>query len=181
MARGGCMCCWWMTSNRLSAEDRALWAAVAQRFRPLKGRAMPSPPAMAPPPTVSPPPPPPTPKPRAAPQPVAVGEQPAGLDTRRWRELRRGRLRPERSLDLHGRFAQEAHGAVRAFLTLALADGVRCVCIITGKGSGEGGVLRRELPHWLNGPGLRGQVLAAAHPHRANTGSVHLLLRRARP
>ncbi|MBC7433725.1 MAG: Smr/MutS family protein [Rubritepida sp.] len=170
-----------MTSNRLSAEDRALWAAVAQRFRPLKGRAMPSPPAMAPPPTVSPPPPPPPPQPRAAPQPVAVGEQPAGLDTRRWRELRRGRLRPERSLDLHGRFAQEAHGAVRAFLTQALADGVRCVCIITGKGSGEGGVLRRELPHWLNGPGLRGQVLAAAHPHRANTGSVHLLLRRARP
>ena len=170
--------------RRIDPADVALWTAYVQRLRPLKGRIMPTLPA-APtptiqPPTIQPPPPPPAPRARLAPQPVAVGEQPAGLDTRRWRELRRGRLRPERTLDLHGRFAQEAHGAVQQFLAHALADGVRCVCIITGKGSAEGGVLRRELPHWLNGPGLRGQVLAAAHPHRANTGSVHLLLRRAR-
>jgi DNA-nicking Smr family endonuclease len=39
-------------------------------------------------------------------------------------------------------------------------------------------VLRRELPHWLNAPELRGRILAAAHPHAANTGAVHLLLRR---
>ena len=164
----------------LSEDDRAVWAAVAQRIRPLKGRAMPAPPAAPIPPTISPPPAPPPPKPRAPVAPVSVGTQPAGLDLRRWRELRRGRLRPERTLDLHGRFAQEAHGLVQRFLVEALANGVRCVCIITGKGSGEGGVLRRELPHWLNGPGLRGQVLAAAHPHRGNTGSVHLLLRRSR-
>ena len=42
----------------------------------------------------------------------------------------------------------------------------------------EGGVLRRELPHWLNAPDLRRILLAAAHPHAANTGAVHLMLRR---
>ena len=104
---------------------------------------------------------------------------PSGLDDRRWRDLRRGRIRPERSIDLHGRRAQEAHGAVRAFLADAYADGVRCVAVITGRGSSpEGGVLRRELPHWLNAPDLRRILLGAAHPHSANTGAVHLLLRR---
>ena len=148
---------------------------------------MPEAPRLAP--TITPPPqpsaPPPAPKRPAPPQPVSVGIQPAGLDTRRWKELRRGRLRPERTLDLHGRFAQEAHGVLQNFMAGAVADGLRCVCIITGKGGGkgggEGGVLRRELPHWLNAPGLRGHILAVAHPHKANTGSVHILLRRARP
>jgi DNA-nicking Smr family endonuclease len=110
-----------------------------------------------------------------------VGAQPSGLDARRWRDLRRGTTRPERKLDLHGMTAAAAHGAVRHFLAEAQMDGVRVVCIVTGKGgSTEGGVLRRELPHWLNAPGLRGMVLGAAHPHRANAGAVHLLLRRLR-
>jgi DNA-nicking Smr family endonuclease len=51
--------------------------------------------------------------------------------------------------------------------------------IITGRGTGEhGGVIRRELPHWLNLPSLRPLVLAASHPHERNTGSTRLLLRR---
>lgn len=106
---------------------------------------------------------------------------PAGIDRRRWDDLRRGRLRPERTLDLHGRRAAEAHAAVRAFLTAAHASGLRCVAIVTGKGTGEaGGVLRRELPHWLNAPDLRALILAMAHPHGGNYGAVHLLLRRRR-
>lgn len=120
---------------------------------------------------------------RPAPPPpdLAVGVAPAGLDRRRWDDLRRGRTRPERTLDLHGRRADEAHEAVRRFVLAAQADGLRCVAIVTGKGTGEtGGVLRRELPHWLNAPPLRGTILAIAHPHRANPGAVHVLLRRIR-
>ena len=45
---------------------------------------------------------------------------------------------------------------------------------------GKGEVLLRELPHWLNAPQLRPLILALAHPHAANTGSVRLLLRRPR-
>ena len=112
---------------------------------------------------------------------LAIGVAPGGLDRKRWDDLRRGRTRPERILDLHGRRAEEAHDAVRRFVLGAQAEGLRCVAIVTGKGTGEtGGVLRRELPHWLNAPPLRGLILAIAHPHRANTGAVHLLLRRNR-
>lgn len=168
----------------LTEADRSLWRAyTARHVTPLPGRALP---ADAPPPqpsvTVSPPPRQPAPPaPRLPPPEIAVGSAPPGLDARRWTALRRGRMKPERTLDLHGRRAQEAHAAVSRFIADAMADGLRCVAIVTGKGSSpEGGVLRRELPHWLNAPGLRELLLAAAHPHRANTGAVHLLLRRAR-
>lgn len=176
-----------MTRRRtrgLSEADRALWRAYAREVVPLPGRELP-PEAEAPPPApvVAD-----VPAPRPAPPPVrwtlpeiTVNAPPPGLDDRRWRELRRGRLRPERTLDLHGRRAQEAHAAVQAFLADAYADGLRCVAVITGRGSSaEGGVLRRELPHWLNAPDLRRVILGAAHPHSANTGAVHLLLRRRR-
>jgi len=79
-------------------------------------------------------------------------------------------------LDLHGHTAQRAFHSLAAFLRAASADGARCVEVVTG----QGGVLRREVPLWLNLPELRGLVLAAAHPHAANPGSVRLLLRRAR-
>jgi DNA-nicking Smr family endonuclease len=179
-----------MTRRRLrglSEADRALWRAYAAEIVPLPGRALPPEPAPpAPPAPVAP-----AvaatalartaPAPRWVPPDIAVNAPPSGLDDRRWRDLRRGRLAPERTIDLHGRRAQEAHAAVHAFLADAYADGLRCVAVITGRGStAEGGVLRRELPHWLNAPDLRRIILGAAHPHRANAGAVHVLLRRRR-
>jgi len=109
-----------------------------------------------------------------------VGGPAAGLDGGSWNRLRKGRTRPERILDLHGATAQVAFAAFERFIGLARADGIRCVEIVTGRGAGEGGVLRRELPHWINLPQLRGAILAATYPHRANTGAVVLLLRRVR-
>lgn len=173
-----------MRRRELPAEERAFWQEWARRSGvvPLAGPlpALPEPPPAAPaapPPAAWP-----APLPHGAPPPtpaIAVGAQPAGLDGRRWTALRRGRLKPERTLDLHGMRAADAHAAVRAFLPLAQESGFRCVAIVTGKGSSaEGGVLKRELPHWLNEPDLRSRILAAAHPHAANTGAVHLLLRR---
>jgi DNA-nicking Smr family endonuclease len=88
---------------------------------------------------------------------------------------------PSRTLDLHGKTAQAAFHALERFLHSASADHVRCVEVITGRGTGEtGGVIRRELPLWLNLPALRPLVLAAAHPHPLNPGSTRLLLRRAK-
>ena len=110
---------------------------------------------------------------------VTAGERPTGIDTGSWTRLHTGKLRPDRTLDLHGRTAQDAFRALQAFVSQAHANRLRCVEVITGRGVGEvGGVLRRELPLWLNLPALRPYVLALAYPHKANQGSVRILLRR---
>ena len=165
----------------LTEADRAEWAAYARLLRPLDGRELPPEPASPPGPIAAPR--------EAAPAvpravrtaALAVGAAPGGLDAASWKRLRSGRLTPERKLDLHGQTAQRAHATLIGFLQAAHADQVRCVEIITGRGEGEtGGVLRRELPMWLNAPSLRPLVLAAVHPHPQNPGAVRLLLRRTR-
>lgn len=168
-------------SRGLSEADRAAWAAYAGSVAPLSGKrrpAVPETPAAAPPSArvLGPPR-----LPIRAPLPgLAVGEHPPGVDAATWRRLRSGRLASPRRLDLHGYTAQRAHAALAHFLRLAHAEHIRCVEIITGRGGPEGGVLRRELPHWLNAPELRPLVLALAHPHRGNEGAVRVLLRRPR-
>ncbi len=171
----------------LSEHDRATWALYVRNVSPLLGVAVPDAP----------------PEPALVPQPsqpsqpsvprvslptvqrlssVAIGDHPPGVDKATWNRFRAGKLPPTRTLDLHGRTAQRAFFALQEFLGSAHAERLRCVEVITGRGSGEnGGVIRREFPLWLNRPELRPLVLAAAHPHAANPGSVRLLLRRVRP
>jgi DNA-nicking Smr family endonuclease len=171
----------------LTRNDLALWHAYTAEVMPLFGKARPTAPE-----PLAPPPEPPVPqqaitlpapaKPRGPPPipEIRVGEAPGGLDRKRWTALRRGDMRAERVLDLHGRRVQDAHSALRHFIHDAAADGVRTVTIVTGKGpQPEGGILKRELPHWLNAPDVRPLVLGAAHPHPTNAGAVNLLLRRA--
>jgi DNA-nicking Smr family endonuclease len=97
-----------------------------------------------------------------------TGRHPPGRDRSTWQRFSAGQLT-----------AHAAYHALDHFLRAAHADRVRCVEVITGRGSGEqGGVIRRELPLWLNLPSLRPLVLATAHPHAANAGSTRVLLRR---
>jgi DNA-nicking Smr family endonuclease len=172
-----------MTPTRLTEIDRAEWAHYARHVVPLAGRARPEVPKALPtaasrslpavPNAPSPP--------RRSAEPVAIGSPPSGVDKATWQRFRTGKLAAARTLDLHGRTAQRAYHALEAFLRGAHGDRLRCVEVITGRGTGEeGGVLRRELPLWLNLAPLRPLILAAAHPHPANPGSVRLLLRRVR-
>jgi DNA-nicking Smr family endonuclease len=171
----------------LSEADRALWAEYATRLVPLPGRAVGKKhlaPAAASPPA------PPQPRavvvapakaPRKIVAPLTVGDQPGGIDKATWQRFRTGKLAALRRLDLHGMTAQRAFHTLVSFLRSAHTDQVRCVEVVTGRGSGEtGGVIRREFPHWLNLPEIRPLILGAAHPHALNPGSVRLYLRRVR-
>ncbi|MCI1242687.1 MAG: Smr/MutS family protein [Acetobacter fabarum] len=110
-----------------------------------------------------------------------IGQRQPGVDDYSWRRFHQGSMRVEKRLDLHGMVAQEAFVRLREFMDAAAHRGLRCVEIITGLGTGqEGGILRRELPHWLERPEMRASILGLAYPHEGNKGSVRILLRRRR-
>ncbi len=110
---------------------------------------------------------------------------PADLDARTMERLRRGRLRPEARLDLHGMTQDEAHQAVTGFIAASRGAGRRCVIVITGRGRAKlgGGVLREQAPRWLNLQPTRGNILgfAVAQPKDGGSGALYVLLRKKRP
>lgn len=166
----------------LSSEDLELWATYSRTLnRLMPGRAHLAQPAAGP---VQPPPvkqhkPVSPPLAGKAPNPsfkLDINAPPSGLDKSTWAKFRLQKIRAQARLDLHGHTARQAHGEVFRFLELSYATGLRCVEIITGNGE----ILARELPHWLNTPALRHMILSLAHPHARNSGSVRVLLRRHR-
>lgn len=165
-----------------------LWARYLRGVKPLSGAAALPVVADVPPsglsePAPSLPPPVARARSRAARPPVAIGIAPPGLDRATWTRFRAGRIAPDRKLDLHGMTVANAHLAVSALVVGAVGQGLRCIEIVTGHGRrsvGETGVLRREVPMWLNEPGLRPMILAVCHPHAANQGALLVLLRRQR-
>ncbi len=111
----------------------------------------------------------------------------AGLERQARIALKRGRQPIEARLDLHGMIQSEAHAALTGFILRARAAGHGYVLVVTGKGGEtyadpyrERGVLRRNVPHWLRSPELRGIVLGfeEAARHHGGGGALYIRLRR---
>ncbi len=104
------------------------------------------------------------------------------LDARTMERLRRGRVRPEARLDLHGMTQDEAHRAVAGFIAASRSAGRRCVILITGRGRAKlgGGILREQTPRWLNLQPTRGNILgfAEAQPKDGGAGALYVLLKK---
>ena len=181
--------------RKISREEESLWrqvtegikpldpnaaleepgdSAAAKKLRSISGQSKSKPPENPlPPPVVG----------KAKQQPELAPGKSAGLDKRNAQRLKRGQLRPEARVDLHGMIQTEAHAALNDFVAESYMAGVRNVLVITGKGSvREGGVLRRMVPRWLNQPPLRSMVIAIeqAVPRDGGGGAFYLLLRRRR-
>ncbi len=111
-----------------------------------------------------------------------------GLDRGTARRLARGRREPEARLDLHGMTADRAHAALNRFVSEGVAQGLRCVLVVTGMGRGPesghrgDGVLRRETPRWLGVAPLAGHVVGVfeAHSRHGGAGALYVYLRRRR-
>ncbi|MCL5669081.1 MAG: Smr/MutS family protein [Gammaproteobacteria bacterium] len=104
----------------------------------------------------------------------------SGLQHGVLRKLRRGQIRIERELDLHGMTVAEARPALARFLAACQNDLVRCVRIVHGKGRRsphQRPVLKSKLPAWLR---QRDEVLAYCSAPRTDggTGAVYVLLKR---
>lgn len=109
-----------------------------------------------------------------------------GIDQRTLNRLKRGLIAPEIRIDLHNMTQDEAHRGLGRFIADAYAAGRRSVLVITGKGYGPDGaigVLKTNVPRWLNEPPNRERVLAFTHASRSygGEGALFVLLRRHRP
>lgn len=93
-----------------------------------------------------------------------------------------GELPFDATLDLHGLTEDAAHQRFVIFLRQAIARGARMLLVITGKGRGGEGVLRRNLPVWCESPEFHNAVLrlSPARPQHGGGGAFYFLLRKKR-
>lgn len=116
---------------------------------------------------------------------------PVQMDHKSFGKMKRGKLRPEGRIDLHGMTLDRAHPALTAFILSSHRSGKRLVLVITGKGKQRDdggpipvrhGVLRHQVPQWLATPPLSSVVLqiAPAHISHGGGGAYYVYLRRQR-
>lgn len=191
--------------RHVSAEERALWDIVAKRTEAIEKpkskliRDAPKKPVV---------------KPQSAPRRVpqfnigeavnhsadhdllpSLGQQmrdmPLQMDQKTHGRLRRGKLKPEARIDLHGMTLAQAHPALTGFILRSASAGHRLVLVITGKGKQRDqggpiptrfGVLRHQVPQWLAMAPLGGLVLQVSESHirHGGQGAYYVYLRRAR-
>jgi DNA-nicking Smr family endonuclease len=179
----------------LSEEERLLWESVAKQIKPLRKKPRAPKPQTAAVEELS------IPAKSATSQKAPVAARPAKaarpekptapplapLGRRERSQLSRGRKEIDARLDLHGMTQTRAHRALLSFLQHANSDGLKFVLIITGKGrtmgpEAERGVLRRQVPEWLNLPEFRALVAGfeEAHIGHGGEGALYVRIRRSR-
>ena len=190
--------------RHLSNEERALWDRVADTAQPLD----PAGPAPLPEVIAS------KPKPKIAPDPLPrffVGQKvdprrpndvlpgiaerlsraPLNMDNKAYTRMKRGKLKPEARIDLHGMTMDQAHPELVGFILNSQAIGRRLVLVITGKGKlrddggpmpARQGILRHQVPQWMALPPLSSAILQVtpAHLTHGGHGAYYVYLRRLR-
>lgn len=119
----------------------------------------------------------------------------ASLERKAKSRLARGLIEIEGRVDLHGMTQQQAHRALRRFISHARLSGWKTVLVITGKGQrasepdatrtfdGEReapGILRRKVPQWLAETDLRACVVGfdTAGPSHGGSGALYVRIRK---
>ncbi len=188
--------------RRLAPEESALWKKVAATVKPLAKAKAPLAPVA--PPTVKPP----QPTPRSNAAPAAAAPRPATklppprrthqaatLDGHWDRRLRKGLVRPDLSIDLHGHTLASAQALLDEAIGRGLIRGARVLLVVAGRlrpGADRlpqmhgdprpRGAIRASLPDWLAYSPYADQIVALrpAHISHGGAGAVYVILRRAR-
>lgn len=166
---------------RVSPEDEAIFLGALDGVVPLDGRArdrvkpVPQKTAIIPRQVV-----PPTQKLAIEGTEGDVAARAPGVNRAQIAELRRGTVRGEATLDLHGKTVAEATPALEHFLLESARLKRRCVLVVHGKGLHSGGVavLRDHVVSLLVGP-LSGLVhaFAPAAPADGGAGASYVMVR----
>ncbi|TNE65168.1 MAG: hypothetical protein EP335_06380 [Alphaproteobacteria bacterium] len=183
----------------LSDTDKQLWDTVAATVTPLGARpdAPPIPPRRMVRPLE---------REAELPSEWFAGTGPApdtSIDRKTRRRLARGHMAVSRSVDLHGMSQETAQRLLKRTIEDAVRAGEKALIVVTGKGGRRfsqigdipaafrtresfnqfGGVLKRMVPLWLEGPELRPfiQSYGTAAIEHGGEGALYVLLRRRVP
>jgi DNA-nicking Smr family endonuclease len=166
-------------SRRLSAEEGKLWSDITRSVAPLRRRRVLADPGHSPAPDKR--------GPLSAPAcsaPTKHAPQFSPFDRRLRQRLAGGTAPIDARIDLHGKTQSAAYGQLLSFLRRAQTEGAKFVLVITGKGArddgSERGVLKRQVPHWLELPEFRGYVVGfeRAHAGHGGAGALYVRIRR---
>lgn len=185
----------------LSGKDKDLWSQVTETVRPLKDRpaGKPIPPRRMVTRSDD--------DGRLPAEWHSAGKAPAPrtqLDLKTRRKIVKGRTDVDRSVDLHGLTQSEARAKLQSVIEGSVARGEKLLLVVTGKGGRRhsqlapdtpvayrtrdsfeqfGGVLKRMVPMWLEGPELRVFVesYGPASQEHGGDGALYVLLRRRAP
>lgn len=114
------------------------------------------------------------------------------------KKIKRGKVRPEGKIDLHGMTCVVAHEKLLNYLELSQKKGRRMILVVTGKGGPKAGqrdgyadlryqdfesskgVLRREVPLWLSGSAMRHMIVSfeGAMASDGGDGALYVILKR---
>jgi DNA-nicking Smr family endonuclease len=120
-----------------------------------------------------------------------LSRAPLNMDNKAYTRMKRGKLKPEARIDLHGMTMDQAHPELVGFILNSQAIGRRLVLVITGKGKlrddggpmpARQGILRHQVPQWMALPPLSSAILQVtpAHLTHGGHGAYYVYLRRLR-
>ena len=98
-------------------------------------------------------------------------------------KLKRGLIRPETKIDLHGKTLLEAKKSLSQFIKFSINNNIRCILVITGKKktlNGSRGLIRENLPLWLKENELFNYILFHCYAIKkdGDDGARYILLRK---
>lgn len=115
----------------------------------------------------------------------------------KWQQkLRRGKLRPEGKIDLHGMTQDRAYEALCHYIEQAQSRGKRFILVVTGKGGRKSayeemsyadydrnrGILKSNVPRWLSQGQLASRIISYydANQEHGGDGALYVVLKRIR-
>ena len=170
----------------LSPEERALWRRVTADVRGRKAEKIvtEAPVALRQATVVRPMPP----LPKLSP--ARPGPHGTTLDGKWDRDLRTGKVTPDRLVDLHGCTLTQAHIRALSALEGAVAAGDRLIVVVTGRAPAPDrtridrplrGIIRASIGDWLRASPMAGRIAAIrpAHARHGGAGALYIVLRRS--
>ena len=91
--------------------------------------------------------------------------------------MKKGKVRPDSQIDLHGHNLSDAKIKLKSYIIDAYNNEQRNVLVITGKGLNKTGLLKKEVPIWINEKEIKNLIINCTNAPRSFGGEGALIIR----